>query len=144
MRYSKFKHKMKRLQISQNLVYEKFYVHEIATVDLSKIYFLKNAKKTCKPNNRDLNRNWIKVIFKTCSSSFILLIITFRFIITFTRTNKIKTFTTITSTYLTNSYDAISSLFLLISLESLKFILILSVGITETSKLFHEDSYVIL
>ena len=24
-------------------------------VDISKIYFLKNAKKTCKPNNRDLN-----------------------------------------------------------------------------------------
>ena len=40
---------------------KKFYVHEIAAVDLSKIYFLKNAKKTCKPNNRDLNRDWIKV-----------------------------------------------------------------------------------
>ena len=24
-----------------------------------KIYILKNAKKTCKPNNRDLNRDWI-------------------------------------------------------------------------------------
>ena len=36
---------------------KKFYVHEIAAVDLSKIYFLKNAKKTCKPNNRDLNRD---------------------------------------------------------------------------------------
>ena len=32
---------------------KKFYVHEIAAVDLSKIYILKNAKKTCKPNNRD-------------------------------------------------------------------------------------------
>ena len=50
---------MKRLQISQNLVHEKFYVHEIAAVDLSKIYFLKNANKTCKPNNHDLNRDWI-------------------------------------------------------------------------------------
>ena len=40
---------------------KKFDVHEIATVNLSKIYFLKNAKKTCKPNNRDLNRDWIKV-----------------------------------------------------------------------------------
>ena len=40
-------------------MYEKFYVHEIAAVDLSKIYFLKNTKKTCKPNNRDLNRDWI-------------------------------------------------------------------------------------
>ena len=40
-------------------MYEKFYVQEIAAVDLSKIYFLKNTKKTCKPNNRDLNRDWI-------------------------------------------------------------------------------------
>ena len=51
---------MKRLQIPQNYVYEKFYVHEIAAVNLSKVYFLKNAKKTCKPNNRDLNRDWIR------------------------------------------------------------------------------------
>ena len=49
--------KMKRLQIPQKIVYEKFYVHEIAAVNLSKIYFLKNAKKTCEPNNRDLNRD---------------------------------------------------------------------------------------
>ena len=55
-----FKHKMKRLQIPQKLVYKKFYVHEIAAVISSKNYFLKNAKKTCKPNNRDLNRDWIK------------------------------------------------------------------------------------
>ena len=45
---------MKRLQIPQKLVYEKFYVHEIAAVNLSKIYFMKNAKKTYKPNNRNL------------------------------------------------------------------------------------------
>ena len=51
---------MKRLQIPQKLVYQKFYVHEITAVNLSKIYFLKNAKKTCKPNNRDLNRDLIK------------------------------------------------------------------------------------
>ena len=38
---------------------QKFYVHEIAAVNLSKINFLKNAKKTCKPNNLDLNRDWI-------------------------------------------------------------------------------------
>ena len=72
---------MKRLQIPQKLVYEKlyvheknlrtrnctknftytkiFYVHEIAAVNLSKVYFLKNAKKACKPNNRVLNRDWI-------------------------------------------------------------------------------------
>ena len=30
---------------------KKFYVHEIAAVNLSKIYFLKNAKKPCKPTN---------------------------------------------------------------------------------------------
>ena len=43
----------------EKVVYEKFYVHEIAAVDLSKIYFLKNAMKTCKSNNRDLNRDGI-------------------------------------------------------------------------------------
>ena len=32
-------------------------INEIAIVNLSKIYFLKNAKKTSKPNNRDLNCN---------------------------------------------------------------------------------------
>ena len=35
----------------------KIYVHEIAAVNLSKIYFLKNAKRICKPMNRVLNRN---------------------------------------------------------------------------------------
>ena len=44
---------------TKNFTYsKKTYVHEIAAVDLSKIYFLKNAMKTCKPNNRDLNRDW--------------------------------------------------------------------------------------
>ena len=52
---------MEKLQIPQKLVYEKFYVHEIAAVNLSKIYFLKNAKKTCKPNNHDLNRDSMKI-----------------------------------------------------------------------------------
>ena len=33
-------------------------MYEIAAVDLSKIYFLENAKKACKPNNRDLNHDW--------------------------------------------------------------------------------------
>ena len=56
---------MKRLEISlklgsENFTYtKKFYAYEIAAVNLSKIFFLKNAKKTCKPNNRDLNRDWI-------------------------------------------------------------------------------------
>ena len=35
-------------------VHKKFYVQEIAAVNLSKIYVLKIAKKTCKANNRDL------------------------------------------------------------------------------------------
>ena len=37
------------------------YVHEIAAVDVSKIYFLENAKKTCNPNTCNLNRDWITV-----------------------------------------------------------------------------------
>ena len=52
---------MKKLQIPQKVVYGKFYggnfvytqiiyVHEFAAVNLSKIYFLRNAKKICKPN----------------------------------------------------------------------------------------------
>ena len=49
---------MKKLQIPQKLVYEKFYVHEqiyvheMVALNLSKIYFLKNAEK-----NRDLNHD---------------------------------------------------------------------------------------
>ena len=40
----------------KNFAYtKKSYLHKIAAVNLSKIYFLKNAKKTCKPNNHDLN-----------------------------------------------------------------------------------------
>ena len=54
------------MQIPQKLVYEKFYVHEqvreIAAVNLSNIYFLENAKKTNKPNNRDINRDWMMKI----------------------------------------------------------------------------------
>ena len=45
---SNFKHKMKIQQILQNLVYGKFYVREIAAVNLSKIYFVKNAKNLVK------------------------------------------------------------------------------------------------
>ena len=55
------------MQIPQKLVHEKFYVHEIVAVNLLKIYFLKNAKKTCKPINHELNRDWIKH-FKTSRS----------------------------------------------------------------------------
>ena len=67
---------MKRLQIPQkNLCTEsftytkKFCAHEIASVDLSKIYFLKNAKKTCKPNNCDLSCDW-KRCFNVKSSTY--------------------------------------------------------------------------
>ena len=51
------------MEIPQKLGYKnfthmkKFYVHEIAALNLSKIYFLNNAKETCKPNNRDSNRD---------------------------------------------------------------------------------------
>ena len=60
------------LEILQKVVYEvaamkRFYVHEIAAVNLSKIYFLKNTKKTCKPNNCDLNRDWITYLKMKCS-----------------------------------------------------------------------------
>ena len=59
---------MKRLQIPQKLVYEQFYVHEkILTTrhcrrKFIKNCFLKNVKETCKPNNRDLTRDWICVL----------------------------------------------------------------------------------
>ena len=49
---------MERLQIPQKVMYDKFYVHETVAANLSKIYFVKNAKKTCKPNKRDLTRDW--------------------------------------------------------------------------------------
>ena len=55
--------KSRKKLVYENVTYtKKFYVHEIAAVNLSKIYFLKNEKKTCKPNNRDLNRDWISAI----------------------------------------------------------------------------------
>ena len=53
---------------------KKFYVHEIAAVNLSKIYFLKNVKKTCKPNNRDLNGDWMNrdpIVFP-CSAVWVI------------------------------------------------------------------------
>ena len=47
---------------TKNFTYsKKCYVHEIAALNLSKIYLLKNAKKTCKPNSRNLNRDWINL-----------------------------------------------------------------------------------
>ena len=62
-KFYNFKHKMKSHKSRKNLYTKNFtykkkcYVHEIAAVNLSKIYFLKNAKKTCKPNKHDLNRH---------------------------------------------------------------------------------------
>ena len=44
----------KKTENITKLVYEKFYVHEIAAVNFSKINGLKNTEKTCKLNNRDL------------------------------------------------------------------------------------------
>ena len=48
---------MKRLQNLQKRLYEKFYIHKIAAVNFSKIYFLKKAKKPSKQNNCDLNHD---------------------------------------------------------------------------------------
>ena len=56
---------MKWLQIPQKLVYKIIYVpKQILSAqnccrNLSKIYFLRNAKKIGQPNNCDLNRDWI-------------------------------------------------------------------------------------
>ena len=48
--------KSRKTLCTKNFTYtKKIYVCEIVAVDLSKIYFLKNTKKTCKPSNRDLN-----------------------------------------------------------------------------------------
>ena len=64
-------------------MYEKFY-----TENLSKIYFLKNAKKICKPNNRDLNRDWIntKIETKKCADGVSLILILFSWTVTLFRT----------------------------------------------------------
>ena len=54
---------MKRLQIPQELVYEKFYVHEKilrarnCRRKFIKILLPENAKETRKPSKRDLNRD---------------------------------------------------------------------------------------
>ena len=56
---------MKWLQIPQKLVYKIIYVPEQilsaqnCCQNLSKIYFLKNAKNIVQPNNCDLNHDWI-------------------------------------------------------------------------------------
>ena len=58
---------MKRLQISQKLVHKTFYVHKknLRTRNYRRKFIKnilpKNSKKTCKPNNRNLNRNWKNV-----------------------------------------------------------------------------------
>ena len=49
---------------TKNFTYtKKFYVFKITAVNLSKIYFMKNAKRTCKPNKPDLNRDWIRYLW---------------------------------------------------------------------------------
>ena len=49
---------MKRLQMSQKLVYRKFWVHKkkLRTQNC-RSKFMKNTKKTCTPNNRNLDRH---------------------------------------------------------------------------------------
>ena len=66
---------------TKNFTYtKKFYAHGIAAVNLAKIYFAKNTKKTCKPNNLDLNCDWMiqtliasMVLSKSFSSHLALL-----------------------------------------------------------------------
>ena len=60
---------MKRLQVTQKLTYERFYMHEklLRTRNCRrkfiKNFLPKNAKKTCKSNNCDLNRDRISKQF---------------------------------------------------------------------------------
>ena len=53
-RNSHFKHKIKRLQILQEIVYEKCYVHAASMI------YWKTQRKHVKSDNCDLNRGWIK------------------------------------------------------------------------------------
>ena len=57
---------------TKNFTYtKKFYVGEITAGDLSKIYFLKNAMKACKPNNPYLNRDWKSFLLIFLQTNFI-------------------------------------------------------------------------
>ena len=63
---------MKGLQISQKLLHEKLYVHKkiLRTQNCHRkfIKYLLHEKRTqkiCKPNYRELNRDWIKLLKKT-------------------------------------------------------------------------------
>ena len=47
----------KTAEVYKVAIAKKIYVHEIPAVNLPKIYFLQNPKKTCEPNLRDLNRD---------------------------------------------------------------------------------------
>ena len=50
--------KSRKNSSTKNFTYtKKIDVHEIAALNLSKMYLLENAKNTCKQNNRDLNRD---------------------------------------------------------------------------------------
>ena len=64
IRNSNFRHMKRSWKFRINLCTKsftytkKFYVLKITIVNLSEIYFLKKAKKTCKPNNCNLNCDW--------------------------------------------------------------------------------------
>ena len=45
---------------------KKIYIHEIAARNFSKIYFLKNRKKICKPNKHNLNCDWSRRLSILC------------------------------------------------------------------------------
>ena len=52
--------KSRKNMCAKNFTYtKKIYVHDIAAVNLSKIYFLKNTKKICKTKqSKEKKRNW--------------------------------------------------------------------------------------
>ena len=89
---SNFKYKTKRPQIPQKLVYKKFYVHDITAINLSKIYFLKKVKKTCKPNNRDLNRDWTRscVWQFCCKVKFMCILKVYKYFVALKRENNFR------------------------------------------------------
>ena len=51
--------KWKDYKSRKNLCTKNFMLTKLPPQFFQKSYLLKNASKTCKPNNRDLNHNWI-------------------------------------------------------------------------------------
>ena len=73
-------------------MYKKFYAHEITALNLSKIYFLKNAKKTCKPNKHDLNRDRTRsrALQFCCKVKFICILKVYKHFVALKRENHFR------------------------------------------------------